>query len=369
MKITDKNEVFIFAMLPHYSKLLLSSKAILPVIIIDGTFQCSAYGGTLIIAMIVSSNRTNIPIAWSWSPSENEESIIMLLNLIKNVNEHIETIISDEGQALKAAISKVFPNAVHKLCAWHIAKGIKNEQMKKMFWMLIRSDHPVIFQSIIKKIFEMFGDAPSILSNGRIEMFSRYFEGIKSNDIITSSPCESINAEIRHLKTEIPMKVFHHLEVIGYNRCLDLLNLKTDVTPYYIKRKAHLEIKAQRLQILKNESFGTSRTIVDPLYPINGIRWEVNTRDYHCDCGKYRDRGFPCAHMVKAFQDMNEPYDQCIHECYRTSTIQSALQNLHPPVQLTVFEKDEMLQCPPANNRPCRVKRYLFGFERSKNKD
>lgn len=138
MRVTDKNEVFIFAMLPHYSKLLLSSKAILPIIIIDSTFQCSAYGGILIIAMIVSSNRTNIPIAWLWSPSENEESFIMLLSLIKDVNEHIETIISDEGQALKAAISKVFPDAVHKLCAWHIAKGIKNEQMKKMFLMLIR---------------------------------------------------------------------------------------------------------------------------------------------------------------------------------------------------------------------------------------
>ena len=121
----------------------------------------------------------------------------------------------------------------------HITKGIKNEDLKKMFWMLLRSDHSVIFQSIIKISQD---GMPNILSYGRIEMFSRYFEGTKSNDIITSSPCESINADIRHLKTEIPMKVFHHLELIGYNRCLDLLNLKTDVTPYYLKRKARIEM-------------------------------------------------------------------------------------------------------------------------------
>lgn len=197
----------------------------------------------------------------SWGPSENEESIEILLNLIKDVNENIEIIISDEGTALKDAIKKIFPKAIHKLCAWHIAKGIKNEQLKKIFWMLIRSDHPVIFQSLIKRLFKISQDGtPSILANGRIEMFSRYFEGTKSNDIITSSPCESIKSDIRLLKTEIPMKVFHHLELIGYNRCLDLLNLKTDVTPYYLKRKTHIEIKAQRLQVLKKESFGTSRT-------------------------------------------------------------------------------------------------------------
>lgn len=97
----------------------------LPVIILDGTFQSSIYRGTLFIAMTVSSKRSNIPLAWSWGASENEEVVLLVLNLIKKVNQNIETIISDEGKAIKAAIQKVFPDAYHKLCAWHLSKKKK----------------------------------------------------------------------------------------------------------------------------------------------------------------------------------------------------------------------------------------------------
>ena len=363
MKITEDNEVYSFAMVPQYGKLLLASNAILPVIILDGTFQCSVYRGTMIIVMVVSSNRTNIPIGWSWGPSESEESIKIILKLIKEVNQNIETIISDDGTALKAAIKEIFPNSVHKLCAWHVSNTITDPKVKKIFWQLLRADHPLIFQSLLSNLFQISGDSPSILANGRIGMFARFFEGVKQNDIISSSPCESINSEIRKYKTEMPIKIFHYLEEIGYNRCLDLLDIESTMTPYYLKRKQHIETKAQRLKVI--HGYGTSRTIIDTKYPIADLKWEVNTRDYHCDCGKYTDRGFPCAHLVKAFQDLNQSYEQCVHQCYFTSTIKNALQDLHRPVPLYNLEVDSTLKKNTSHTRTCRINRYLFGFEKS----
>ena len=368
MIITENNEVYSFAMVPQYARLLLNSNAILPVIILDGTFQSSIYRGSLIIVMVVSSNRTNIPIGWSWGPSENEETIRIVLNLIKDINENIETIISDEGTALKSVINDVFPNAIHKFCAWHISKNISNHEIRQIFWQLLRSDHPLIFQCLMCKLYQIGGDIPKLLDNGRIGMFSRYFEGVKENELITSSPCESINAEISKLKTETPIKIFHYLEMIGYNRCIDLLNISSTMTPYYTKRKEHVETKAQHLQIIEEESYQTSRTIIDPHYPFPEIRWEVNTRDYHCPCGKYQDRGFPCAHMIKAFQDLNQSFEQCVHECYFTATIKNALKDIHSPVSLDILEKDENLHSLPAHVRTCKTKRYLFGFEKTQNK-
>lgn len=91
--------------------------AILPVLIIDGTFQNSLVRGAKIIAMIVSSNRTNIPVSWAWSPEENSKTIEMLLNLIKEINSKIETIITDDGIGLKSAIKFIFPDTKRKLCA------------------------------------------------------------------------------------------------------------------------------------------------------------------------------------------------------------------------------------------------------------
>lgn len=258
---------------------------ILPEIILNGTFQRSVYRGTMIIAMIVSSNRTNIPIGWSWGPSESEESIKIILKLITEVNQNIETIISNDGIALKAAIKEDFPKSIHKLCAWHISNTIP-----------------------LSNLFQISGDSSSILANGHIGMFSRFFEGVKQNDI-SSSPCESINSDIRKYKTEMHIKIFHYLEEIGYNRCLNLLSIESTVTPYYMKRKQHIETKAQRLKVM--HGYGTNRTIIDTKYLIADLKWEANTSDYHCDCGKYTNRGFPCTHIVKAFQDLNQPYEQC----------------------------------------------------------
>ncbi|KAK8891633.1 hypothetical protein M9Y10_028852 [Tritrichomonas musculus] len=84
------------------------------------------------------------------------------------------------------------------------------------------------------------------------------------------------------MKAEIPIKIFHLLEIIGFNRCIDLLSIQSKMTPYYIKRKQHIEIKAQRLQIIEEETYGTSTTVIDPRFPYPEIRWEINTRDYRC---------------------------------------------------------------------------------------
>ena len=144
--VTESNEIFSFAMVPHYAKLLLQSNAVLSVLVIDGTFQCSIYRGTIIIVMVVSSNRTNIPVGWAWGPGENERTISMILKLIKQVNSQIETMISDDGAALKTSINEVFPNATHKLCAWHLGKSIRDKETRNLFWKLVKSDPPIIFQ-------------------------------------------------------------------------------------------------------------------------------------------------------------------------------------------------------------------------------
>ena len=85
------------------------------------------------IMMIMSSIRTNIPIGWAWVLSEDEEKITLILGFVMDINVKIETVISDEGLALKSAGSNVFPKANHKLCAWHISKNITNKQVREIF--------------------------------------------------------------------------------------------------------------------------------------------------------------------------------------------------------------------------------------------
>lgn len=85
-----------------------------------------------------------------------------------------------------------------------------------------------------------------------------YFAGIlKDNDLITSWQCESIKSGIRKMKSEPPIKVSHFLEIIWYNKSIDLLDITSEMTPYYMKRKKHLETKAQQLEIVEKEIYNT----------------------------------------------------------------------------------------------------------------
>lgn len=290
----------------------------------------------------------------------------MILNLIKKINPDIKTIISDEGQALKSAIKSVFPNAIHKLCAWHISKLISDAEIRNIFWKMVKADHPLLFQFYLIKLREHLNNSlPDLLKTIKWEAFSVFFESVMTNGLNTSSPVESINADIRHMKTLPPMKVFHQLEIIGFQRCKDLLDIKTDMTPYYLKRKEHLIEKAKHLQIVNEESYETYRTIIDNDFPYSQVRWEVDSRSYYCCCGKYNDRSFPCAHMVKALQSMNKNIDLYVHKCYFSNSIQNALKSINLPVPLTMLNYDHSIKPPNAQPRNCKATRHKYGFEKN----
>ena len=91
------------------------------------------------------------------------------LNLVKQINYIIETIISDDTGPIKAAVHAVFPEAAHKLCAWHLVKSISDPKIRKLFWDLIHSDHPLIFQAKLVELISICnGCLPDALKNAKI---------------------------------------------------------------------------------------------------------------------------------------------------------------------------------------------------------
>lgn len=113
----ENNRIADIVQLLQYAKLFLRSDAILAVLIADGTFQSCIYRSAMIIVMVISRNKTNIPIAWGWSLSENSKIISIALNLIKEVQPTIKTFLFDQGKAIKKSIDDLFPGAHHHFCA------------------------------------------------------------------------------------------------------------------------------------------------------------------------------------------------------------------------------------------------------------
>ena len=135
----------------------------MPTIFIDGTFQCGAANGTIVICSTISGNRTIIPLAYGWGTSENQEIITMRLSLIHRYNQDISTIISDGGTAIATSVRKVFHEALHQLCAWHISAKIKKVQARILFWKLAKCKHPISYQRLSQEFQMKYPDISSSL--------------------------------------------------------------------------------------------------------------------------------------------------------------------------------------------------------------
>ena len=147
----DSQNVVSFAMIPQYGVLLLKSECILPVLLVDGIFQCGIARGTLIIVSSISGNRTSLPIAWAWAASENSDCVSQIFEMIKELRDDLQTIISDESMPIISGVKRVFPNINHQICAWHVSKNLPIN-VRSIFWKLCKSEHPIQFMKYLTEL-------------------------------------------------------------------------------------------------------------------------------------------------------------------------------------------------------------------------
>ena len=383
LAVNKNNEIIGIGIVPNYGKLLLSSDAILPILIIDGTFQCAISRGVIIIVMTVSGNRTNIPLAWGWAPTENAEIIKMILELVKSVRPKcIETILSDEGKALESAIKFVFPNVDHKLCAWHIAKKLTNDEARSLFWGLFHADHPAEFRS---QCITFKTKHPLIykqyIEGKENKLFNRFFNKNAGGELSTSSPVESINSLIAPYKDKEPIQIFNILELYGYEQCTKLMLLKNFTTPYYDSRMNQVTQKANKFFAInvpgtesfkvfkKNDVNFNEKGQLTGVPKSSALCWDVNLKECRCPCGKYEDRGFPCAHYICACLKANQSWDRRVAKCYFVGTILETLEShINIPVPIDNLSIDPKISPFNPKSRIQTRKRHKYHFEININK-
>ena len=76
----------------------------------------------------VTSTSKSYSVAFSFVSNEREDTFVCVLDRLKyTLNKCMEprVIVTDRDLALMNACAKVFPNAMHVLCRWHILENIK----------------------------------------------------------------------------------------------------------------------------------------------------------------------------------------------------------------------------------------------------
>ncbi|XP_050233201.1 PKS-NRPS hybrid synthetase cheA-like [Mercurialis annua] len=98
-----------------------------PIIVVDGTFLKAAYGGTLLTAASQDAANKIFPLAFCVVDSENDASWEWFFNKLREtfgVREGM-CIISDRHDSISKEIEKVFPEAHHGICTYHLFKNVK----------------------------------------------------------------------------------------------------------------------------------------------------------------------------------------------------------------------------------------------------
>ncbi|KAH9778636.1 hypothetical protein KPL71_007411 [Citrus sinensis] len=108
-----------------------------PVIAVDGTHLKGLYRGSMFMATCLDGNNQLYPIANGIMDSENNDAwewfMMKLHGVIGDRPELV--IISDQCTAIRRVVLKVFHNATHGVCFYHVKGNIKSQfRMSKARW-------------------------------------------------------------------------------------------------------------------------------------------------------------------------------------------------------------------------------------------
>ncbi|XP_057730232.1 protein FAR1-RELATED SEQUENCE 5-like [Arachis stenosperma] len=122
------------------------------------------------------------------------------------MNKHPSLVITDGDNAMKSAIEEVFPNATHRLCAWHLYKNavshIKDpkfrEEFKKCLYAKFECDEFEEYWHDMVKRFNLVGNDWVEKQYRRKEQWATAYLSSKfCAGFRTTSRCEGINSFIK----------------------------------------------------------------------------------------------------------------------------------------------------------------------------
>ena len=115
--------ISVFKLFPSY----------LQVVVVDGTFLTGEYKGTLLGAVTQDANMKLYPLAIGIVDSENNASWEWFFQQLSKVIPPTDDLVfvSDRHSSIAKAIKKIYPNATHCVCMWHLKQNIQSTFKKR----------------------------------------------------------------------------------------------------------------------------------------------------------------------------------------------------------------------------------------------
>ncbi|XP_050229457.1 uncharacterized protein LOC126678608 [Mercurialis annua] len=353
------------------------------VIVVDGTFLKSTYGGTLLTASTQDGSGKIFPLAFCVVDSENDAAWEYFFEKLKETFGEKDSlcIVSDRHDSISKAVETVFPQATHAICMYHLLSNVKRH-----------------FRGDPKRLRECFFGAAKAYTVQGCEYFMAELDGINAGirpylegiglwkwarahstnnrySTMTSNIAESINASIKAAR-ELPVATL--LEYL--RRLVQNWSFKNRDVALYTGTKLSTRAEealrdnyatAQRMQVIPS--------VTSQVYTVeDGSKsFIVKLSEKTCACCRFQKDELPCAHAVAIFCKYHmDPYQHCSHFFTKEN-----LMKIYEPVVYPMPDQSEwdvpveistkkvlppIAKIPPGRPKKQRIKGYSEGTQRNK---
>ncbi|KAH6766278.1 hypothetical protein C2S52_017261 [Perilla frutescens var. hirtella] len=261
-----------------------------PVVVIDGTHLKGKTKGIIFIAVTKDGNEQCFPLAIGVGPIENDAVWTWFLTEFKKAfgDRDELVIVSDQHVSIKNAVKAVYPNAVHGLCYYHIAKNLirAGRHVISMFKTAAFAYREEKFLKYLSMISSSREDVYNTLLSIWVHRWARSQCPSRRYSFMTSNVAECFNARLLWARR---LPICSLIEVV-----------RDVIEKWFDERRAK----------------AVSRDHILTEFAYTKLYRQMRT----CECGEFQLDQMPCSHTAAAIRIAGDIYDY-VDQCFKQVTL------------------------------------------------
>ncbi|CAH9054160.1 unnamed protein product, partial [Cuscuta europaea] len=338
----------------------------LPVISVDGTHLYGKFKGHLLVAVAMNANREIFPLAYAVVESENTNSwswfLEHIMTYVVRPNRHV-CIISDRHPGILSAYQSVpqlkTSQVSKRFCLRHIRSNFmtkfRSTELKKLCWQAGSTPMVSEFYQTMAQIRATNENAFTYLNAISRENWAMCFDDGRHYGILTTNLSESFNNVLKGCRA-LPIIA---LVKATYNKVVQLFADRRRAGQMW-RQAGFLYPQNIWKDILERSQKRHQCTIV-PHNRTTGI-YSVSIRDYppvtvnlsrcECDCGFWKQNGFPCVHAYATCHFLEITVDHLIPDVYKLGAyIRTYATDIMPMHDVSAMPDTGYVVIPPQSAR------------------
>lgn len=330
------------------------------VVAFDATYRKNKYMCPLVVFCGINHHNQSIVFASAIVGNETEQTYVWVLEQFLEAmgGRSPSSVITDGDIAMRNAIRRVFPDAHHRLCAWHLLRNatsnVHNVNFVSKLKHCMLGDYDVEeFQRKWERLVADFGLENNIwvkdLYEKRDMWATAHIRGNFFAGFRTTSRCEGLHSFIgKYVNYQNNLLEFlqHFFRCLSYMRYKEVeadfasmhgepvlqtqfQDLEESAASKYTREVFFLVRnvlqKSCTVRVVKSIQDGTSFKYTVTRYRREGLEWHVtfcqSSLEFKCSCQRLESMGIPCEHLfcVLVFLDIVQLPDCLVLNRWRKS--------------------------------------------------